>query len=151
VDAQSERDDELMHRGVYSVLDLVSGQRIELKQHVKNASHRDSVMFITPDQTKIIYYSKFRNARRRNKREGIIQINSLENGQLFGWIRCNEQMMKRRTSVSNRWCLSAAQNEKRTHLEVHRNPLKGITALNYNMKHNEIYTGNKNGDILIWA
>ena len=136
--------------GQYGVLDLVNGQDITLDKHIKNADHRESILYISQNQTKIIYYSKFVNYQ-RNKKEGIIQINSLENGQLFGYIVCDDHMIQNQTSLTNRWCLSSAHNKQRKTVLVEPNPLKNITAISYNEKHNEIYTGNRCGDILIWA
>ena len=138
--------------GIYGVLDLLNGVNIELKQHVNNANHRESVMSVTLNQSKIIYYAKFKNKERNNKREGIIQINNLENGELLGSITLNTKMSKKiPIPLKPRWCLSSEQNKKRRNIFVTRNPLKSVRAINYNEIQNEIYTGYSNGDIIVWA
>ena len=137
--------------GIYGVLDLVSGENIELEQAINNANHRESVMCVTQNQSKIIYYSKFKNKQRQNKREGIIQINSLENGQLFGFIKCTQKMMENQIPLNHRWCLAPQTNKQRENIFINKNPLRHITSIYFNEYQNEIYTGNRNGDILVWA
>eukprot|EP01083_Nonionella_stella_P087871 244642_1 len=137
--------------GHYGVLDLVNGEKIRLTQHIDNANHRESVMFVTKNQTKIIYYSKFKNPDRNYHKEGIIQINSLETGELFGWIMCDETMMEDRTPLNHRWCLAPTVNKKRENIFIDKNPLKQVTAIGYDDVQNEIYVGTRSGNIYIWA
>ena len=133
---------------------------------------KDSIMTVTMDQSKIIYYSQWTTKeeinrvkqendrlnegrhpeepqyRKRPQKWGIIQINSLETGQLFGSIKGDEGMNENESetmTLNRRWCLSAAENAKRAEIEVESDPLKHVSAICYNESHNEIYTGNYSG------
>merc|ERR1712228_563677 len=141
-----EPENERTNFGYYGVKDLISGDDIALDQHVKNTDHRDSVMFVTQNQAKIIYYAKFKNEERKqsednkkkSKTEGIIQINSLETGQLFGWLMSDDEMMQNKVALKHRWCLSQEQNKKREDTLISKNPLKSVSAIHYNEEQNEI-------------
>ena len=145
--------------GRYGVQDLVSGEALELRQSVEKANHRESIMFVTANQTKIVYYAKFErivqiNSEKRKKKEGIVQINSLETGELFGAIQCDEEMLHNKIALSPRWCLSADTNKVRSLEFVDKNPLKHVHAIAYNDFENEVYTANRAGEghyIYLWA
>ena len=78
--------------GYYGVLDLVTRDEVVLLQRMDRHIHSSSIMHITRDQTKIVHYSKWTNAATARK-EGMVQINSLETGELFGSIQCDEEMV----------------------------------------------------------
>ena len=125
----------------YFILDLINNTKINVIQKMNNIIHLEYVMHINDDKTKIIYYGKY------NEKYDIIQINSLENGKLFGWIKYN----KNELYLSPRWCLSGETNKKRKNMLIKKNPLKRLSTISYNDKFNEIYTGNKKCEIHLWA
>ena len=135
----------------YGILDLISEQRILLKQLVGNVDHREAAMFVTKDQSKIVYYSRL-ISNGRTSRNGIIQVNSLETGQLFGWITCNDDIiLNNEMHLAPRWCLSPHKNIERQKIIIKKNPLNRVSTIYYNHVENEIYTGNKDAQIHIWA
>lgn len=117
-------------------------------------------MHISADQSTIVSYNTYEDEEHHCWR-GVIYINALDTGRMLGCID-DELFQTLNTDVVNgclqltpRSCMSPLHSKKRRMSlamdGIPSEPLSTVTAIYYNEKNNEIYTGTNDGRILLWG